>query len=122
MTTIHYDADYERNTPNETFLTRAGTIDTVLYVVEALQTGVKSELRLHVVSTDNREQSPIQGMREFTYRNQDDITALLQDFGVKKPEELRAKRVTVYLQQSFWKAGISVPHPQRKSLPIIQNI
>ncbi|MBI4140374.1 hypothetical protein HY485_00910 [Candidatus Woesearchaeota archaeon] len=128
MTKIHYDTDYQqlngRNTSRETFRKRQGTIDCVLYSIEATQKGIQHYLRLEVAPTELPAPSPLSPLhyaQEFSYRDEKNITELLTEFKVTKPQDLYGKNVTVYLQQSFWKAGISLPAKEPTKLPVIRS-
>lgn len=129
MIQIHYHSDYQqingRNTSGETFRTRPGTIDEVVYSVQTNARGTKHLLILHIAPSPDLRFHPngstFLGPHEFPYRDEKDITELLQDFRVTKPQELYDKKVTVYLQQCFWKAGISLPVKEPAKLSVVRE-
>ncbi|MBI4141928.1 hypothetical protein HY484_03320 [Candidatus Woesearchaeota archaeon] len=117
MTKIHYDSDYQqlngRNTSGETFRTREGTIDEVVYSTHSTIHGTRHLLNVNIAPSPDLifhpNRSIFLGPHQFSYHDEKDITELLQDFRVTKPEELCDKKVTIYLQQCLFKAGISLP-------------
>ena len=129
MTKIHYDADYQhlngRNTSGETFRTRQGTIDEVVYSAHSTVNGTRHLLSIHIAPSPDLIFHPagstFLGPHSFTYRDQRDITELLNEFGAGTPEELYNKPVTVHLKQCLWRAGISLPVKEPTKLPVIKS-